>query len=79
MVKIALDVPVVAFAAAAGTDKPITWFIRGGLNNGDIDAGISPNFAQPGKIGGAIVLGFGNLTNFPVINLIPSNWIPAAP
>jgi len=79
MVKIALDVPVVAFAAAAGTDKPTTWFIRGGLNNGDIDAGITPNFAKAGKIGGAIVLGFGNLSNFPVIDLIPSSWVPATP
>jgi hypothetical protein len=76
MVKVALDVPVIAIAT---TDSPITWYVRGGLNNGDIDAGITPNFAKAGKIGGAVVLGFGTLTNFPVIDLIPSTWIPATP
>jgi len=70
MVQLALEVPVHAIAAS---DEAMTWFIRGGLNNGAIDAGITPNFAKPGQIGGAVVLGFGNLSNFPVINLIPNH------
>ena len=70
MVQLALEVPVNAIAAS---DEPMTWFIRGGLNNGGLDAGIAPTYAYPGHIGGAVVLGFGNLSNFPVINLIPHN------
>jgi hypothetical protein len=73
MVQLALEVPVVAIAA---TDEPMTWFIRGGLNNGAIDAGVTPTYAKPGQIGGAVVLGFGNLSNFPVINLTPGGWQP---
>jgi hypothetical protein len=69
MVKISLEVPVIAIVA---TDSPVTWYIRGGLNNGDIDAGEIPDYAAAGKIGGAIVLGFGNLTTFPEINLNPT-------
>jgi hypothetical protein len=51
-VQIALNVPVVAFA---NSDNPVIWNIRGGLDNGLIDAGKGPS---AGAIGGAIVLGF---------------------
>jgi hypothetical protein len=77
MVQVALDVPVIAIEIpiVGSLDKPITWYIRGGLNNGAIDAGTTPNFAQPGRIGGALVLGFGDLSTFPVITLTPG-WAP---
>jgi hypothetical protein len=69
IVQVAFEVPVVGFGDAAG-DYPVVWYIRGGLNNGLSDAGISP--AQPsGVLGGAVVLGFGNLSAFPIVNLHP--------
>jgi hypothetical protein len=56
MVQLSLDVPVVAIA---NSDNPVIWHIRGGLNNGLIDAGVNPSSGEKaGAIGGAIVLGF---------------------
>jgi len=51
MVQISLNVPVVAIA---NTDKPVIWYIRGGLNNGELDNGKG----SANKSGGAIALGF---------------------
>jgi hypothetical protein len=54
MVKVALNVPVVAIA---NSDKPVIWHIRGGLNNGVLDAGAGAE-NKAGVAGGAILLGF---------------------
>jgi len=75
LVQFAFEVPVYGIkdtrTPPANTDKPLIWYIRGGLNNGLIDAGVNPIVAKPGMLGGAIVLGFGNLSAFPIINLNP--------
>ncbi|MCL2043761.1 MAG: hypothetical protein FWG89_06450 [Treponema sp.] len=64
--QIALEIPVFALG---DVDNGITWFIRGGLNNGLFDGG--PESQNPaGLLGGAVVLGFGNLAEFPMIELI---------
>jgi len=64
---LSFEVPVVAIDDTPATN-PVTWYIRGGLNNGYIDAGSTPSNeaagGSPGKIGGAVVLGFGNLSAF---------------
>jgi len=76
IVQLALAVPVVAFSDDVG-DNPVIWYIRGGLNNGSLDAGIGNNGAggglqaKPGMLGGAILLGFGNLSAFPIVTLTP--------
>jgi hypothetical protein len=72
MVQIALEVPVVAVGDTAAGDNPVVWYIRGGLNNGLIDAGTGTLPAPSGVLGGAIVLGFGNLSSFPTVSLIPN-------
>jgi hypothetical protein len=71
--QLAFEIPVVALTSTiVAPDDPITWYIRGGLSNGLLDAGVSPNVAESGKLGGAILLGFGNLSSFPWINLNPT-------
>lgn len=70
-VYVALEVPVVAFSAAPAT-VPVTWYIRGGLNNGLLDAGPSPSggaSGAPGILGGAIVVFFGNIDAIPELIL----------
>ena len=71
---IALNMPVTLFDDT-DTDSnisPVTWFIRGGLNNGMPNAG---NVSNPGVLGGAIILGWGASTSNPTIILNPG-WGP---
>ena len=75
---IAVEVPVNAFAPASSPNAadPIIWYIRGGLNNGMIDAGAIPSnpTQKQGQLGGAIVIGFGNLDSLPELKLVPQSW-----
>jgi hypothetical protein len=62
--------------AISSTDaKPVTWYIRGGLNNSLIDAGIVPSTQKQGAIGGAVIVAFGNISAIPTIILTPT-WLP---
>ena len=54
LIQMALNVPVVAMGNGG---NPTTWYIRGGLNNGMLDAGPDPVHAS-GALCGAIMLGF---------------------
>ena len=55
--QISFEIPVMAIDAAA-TKSPETWYIRGGIYNGDLDDGsLNPS---EGGIGGSIVLGIGD-------------------
>ena len=76
---IAIEVPVYAFAVSSATvAAPITWYIRGGLNNGMVDAGHTPTNAtqKQGQLGGAIIIGFGNIDALPTLILNPlDTWL----
>jgi len=55
-VQFSLEIPVIAIA---NSDKPVIWYIRGGLDNMSLDAGVNPSSGEKtGVIGGAILLGF---------------------
>jgi len=55
-VQLSLEIPVVAIATS---DKPVIWYIRGGLDNMSLDAGVNPSSGEKtGVVGGAILLGF---------------------
>jgi hypothetical protein len=62
-VKMAIEIPV--FAISADNDAygraPITWYIRGGLQNEYLDLGATAN-----SQGGTILLGVGNVTGYQI-------------
>ena len=61
--RIYLDIPVVAISTtASGT----TWFIRGGINNHQLDGGAAVN-----SLGGAILLGIGNYSPYITVTTTP--------
>ena len=75
MAQVAIEVPVVAYNST--TANPQIWWIRGGLNNGLLDVGATPTngVTSPSMIGGAIVVGFGELSNMPIITITPgTGW-----
>jgi hypothetical protein len=53
IVQISPEVPVVAIE---NSDKPVIWYIQGGLDNGLLDAGKTPSHEKAGVIGGAFLL-----------------------
>ncbi|MCL1921505.1 MAG: hypothetical protein FWG50_10615 [Kiritimatiellaeota bacterium] len=75
LAQIAIEVPVVAYNNT--NSNPQTWWIRGGLNNGLLDVGADPTTGTSSSsiIGGAIVVGFGELSNIPTITITPdTGW-----
>jgi len=67
--KFALEIPVFAIN---GTNSPIEWVIRGGLQNSSFDEGTAPASPGPGdkdSIGGTILLGVGNIKVSDLIEL----------
>ena len=70
--RIAIELPVCAIATDADPGlvaNPITWYIRGGLQNGLFDEG-----AAKKSIGGAILLGIGAVTSYDIV--IAPVWVP---
>jgi len=63
--QISIEVPVCAIDIA--NDYPGTWYIRGGLNQHELDEGIEVNTI--GSLGGAVLLGVGAIveTGFKII------------
>jgi hypothetical protein len=59
--RMALRIPVSAISLANDVNgvEPITWYIRGGMINADLDLGSAAN-----SLGGAILLGVGNVNGY---------------
>ncbi|MDR0457254.1 MAG: hypothetical protein LBH20_11300 [Treponema sp.] len=72
-VLIAIEAPVCAIDNTSATG-PITWYIRGGLNNSLVDAGEAPSAQQQGALGGAVIVAFGEVDAIPTIILETPNW-----
>jgi len=76
VVLVALEIPVCAIAntATANVAAPVVWFIRGGLNNSLVDAGATPTTQKQGALGGAVLIGFGDTSGTPTIELLTPTW-----
>ena len=61
LAKLSIEIPVFMYdsATAANGAAPITWYIRGGLNNFNADQGAAFNDGD-GSLGGAILIGVGD-------------------
>jgi len=77
--QVAIEIPVTMYDVAADADDngtlPVTWYIRGGLNNTAADLGAAFNDGD-GSLGGAIIIGVGNF-NKNAAGLIISSQPPA--
>jgi hypothetical protein len=65
--KVSIEIPVLAIANTPDANGvgPITWFIRGGMQNKALDLGSGSN-----SLGGAFLLGVGEVNGY----LITTNW-----
>jgi len=77
--QVSIEIPVTMYDIAADADDngtlPVTWYIRGGLNNTAADLGAAFNDGD-GSLGGAIIIGVGNF-NKNAAGLIISSQPPA--
>ena len=60
LAQLSIEIPVIMFDTADSDNgvKPLTWYIRGGLNNTAADQGAAFN-DKDGSLGGAIIIGVG--------------------